>query len=336
MECYYHPDRESTDKCAICGKSICKECGLEISKKVYCKECLEKIIGLEIDKSQTDETISQDSIQTEEPDVTLQDLDDNIYQPQSEDIDFEEPYAPQEDVPSKSFSGISEDSPYNIRSNIEYSGGLESSYPDELYEKVEEPAQVTPDEINVPNEIPAQEAEDDAIYPDHDYEPPLINEEESLEDKYARYLDDLYFDEVDVPLNEQLAKDEAQYGSLTRREYEPKKEAPVEQREPGQKKAPKEEIPKEMETKLKPEILDDEKNIIAEDDKNIHNLNYNSGKEPMGVIDILLTIILIIVILIVVYYLIYLFILNTSYPTFLDALFALKNPQNVINNILAR
>ena len=38
MECYYHPDREGTDTCAICGKSICKECGLEIAGKEYCKE----------------------------------------------------------------------------------------------------------------------------------------------------------------------------------------------------------------------------------------------------------------------------------------------------------
>ena len=49
MECYYHPSRESTDTCAICGKSICKECGLEIAGKVYCKDCLEKIVGLSLD-----------------------------------------------------------------------------------------------------------------------------------------------------------------------------------------------------------------------------------------------------------------------------------------------
>ena len=49
MECYYHPERESTDTCAICGKSICKECGLEIAGKIYCKDCLEKIVGLGIE-----------------------------------------------------------------------------------------------------------------------------------------------------------------------------------------------------------------------------------------------------------------------------------------------
>ena len=49
MECYYHPDRESTDKCNICGKNICKECGLEIAGKYYCKECIESIMGLKMD-----------------------------------------------------------------------------------------------------------------------------------------------------------------------------------------------------------------------------------------------------------------------------------------------
>lgn len=43
MECHYHPERESTDICAICGKPICKECGLEIAGKIYCKDCLQKL-----------------------------------------------------------------------------------------------------------------------------------------------------------------------------------------------------------------------------------------------------------------------------------------------------
>jgi hypothetical protein len=54
----------------------------------------------------------------------------------------------------------------------------------------------------------------------------------------------------------------------------------------------------------------------------------------MGVVDILLTIILILVILVVIYYLIYLFMLGSVYPTFMDAVFALKNPQNVVNHVI--
>mgnify|MGYP003297010399 CR=1 FL=1 len=41
------------------------------------------------------------------------------------------------------------------------------------------------------------------------------------------------------------------------------------------------------------------------------------------------------IILVVIYYLVYLFLLNATYPTFMDAVYALSNPQNVINNILS-
>ena len=55
----------------------------------------------------------------------------------------------------------------------------------------------------------------------------------------------------------------------------------------------------------------------------------------MSIVDILLTVVLVIVILVVIYYLIYLFVLHASYPTFMDAIYGLSNPQNVINNILS-
>ena len=55
----------------------------------------------------------------------------------------------------------------------------------------------------------------------------------------------------------------------------------------------------------------------------------------MGAVDILLTILLIIIILVVIYYIIYVFVLHTTYPTFIDSIYALSNPQNVINNILS-
>ena len=77
-------------------------------------------------------------------------------------------------------------------------------------------------------------------------------------------------------------------------------------------------------------------NELPTEDKNIHNLNYKDEKEPMGAVDILLTIILVIVILVVIYYIVYLFLLSSTYPTFTDALFALSNPQNIINTILTQ
>ena len=299
MACHYHPERESTDVCAICGKQICKECGIEIAGKIYCKECLQQIIGVE-HESQAQAAPAQNPA-------------DNIYaQPEA---------APQEPIVQES-QGKIEDSPYNIRDNVEYTSGLESSYIVE-----EAPAQAPKEEVITP--APAQA--DDFIYPDHSYEPQPTSARLDLEDKYEKYLDDLYFDENEVPLNEQLAKDEEQYGSLTRKPYTPKE---VQAPESKPKRA---ETPEEMEARIRAEILREQgiepKKIKNE--TNIHNLNYQDEKEPMGAVDILLTIILVIVILIVVYYLIYLFILHASYPTFMDAVYGLKNPQNVINNVLS-
>lgn len=336
MECYYHPGRESTDQCAICGKTICKECGLEIAGKTYCKECLEKIVGLGIENKAQQEpshTIAQKPMTTE---PATPDVNDEIYQPQESADEFEIPYTPQEEVQPVSQKGISADSPYNIRDNMEYEGGLD---PEISYQKpqVEQQPQITPNELKKPNEevIKQQMDSGDFIYPDHSYQPQETSARQELEDKYEKYLDDLYFDENEVPLNEQLAKDEAQYGSLTRRPYQPRPEEPVAQA-PKQRKDPQQETPEEMEARIRAEILKEQNLMTGKEEKNIHNLNYQEEKEPMGVVDIILTIILVIVILIVLYYLIYLFFLSASYPTFMDAVYALTNPQNVINNILSK
>ena len=345
MECYYHPDTESVGECTICGKSICQDCGMEIGKKFYCKDCLEKIIGLERKEEEIESPAPQEPAKVDPPKS-----DDNVYQPQNEDIGFEEPYSPQEEIPSRQgFSGVSEDSPYNIKGNIKYSGGLESSYMDEPYQKTEQEPQITQNEIDSNEQAPVQSDDVEYVYPDQDAELQEADAGQSLEDKYEKYLDDLYFDEVDIPLNEQLAKDEAQYGSLTKKEYEPRKKEAAEQVAPGEKQAPKVETAEEMEARIRAEILKEQEKSnkkgllrnrkknkevpeeVEEEDINIHNLNYQDENESLGIIDIILTIILIIVILIVLYYIVYLFMLSSTYPTFLDAIVALKNPQNIIN-----
>ncbi|WP_298502946.1 ATPase [uncultured Methanobrevibacter sp.] len=336
MECHYHPEREGTDICAICGKPICKECGLEIAGKVYCKDCLEKIVGLGLDNT-SPQAEAQPEVEPEPVQVEKQPVEESVYQPQEE---YEIPYAPAEET-NQEYKIISDDSPYNIKDNIEYSGGLESSYLSEDESLYQQPPQQEPQ--NEYEYYPQEEAvqqpvsqEPEYIYPDHSYEPQPTSARQDLEDKYEKYLDDLYFDEKEVPLGEQLAKDEEQYGSLTKKEYAPRpvveevpeKQAPIKKTV----KAPKNETPEEMEARIRAEIAREMGG--KGEDKNIHNLNYQEEKEPMGVVDILLTIILIIVILVVLYYIVYLFFLHSSYSTFMDAIFALKNPQNVVNTVL--
>jgi len=328
MECYYHPSVESTDVCAICGKSICKECGLEIAGKVYCKDCLEKIVGLSVKNT-----------------------------PQEKPVQ-EAPNPERQEPEEVQFSKIAEDSPYNIKESIKYEGGLESRYgenlqpEDSLYETIEniqtpqEPVQEVREEYvqqePVMEEVlrqPAGQARNeydyvqrqaqappanDYIYPDHSYQPEETSARREVEDKYERYLDDLYFDEAEIPLNEQLARDEAQYGSLTRNEYPPRN-APQQQHGSDD----------DLERRIREELMRKEqggKSSIRREQ--IHNLQYEDKKEPFGALDILLSIVLIIVVLIVLFYIVYLIKLSATYPTFIDALFGLKNPGMLLNALL--
>ncbi len=304
MVCYYHPERESTDVCAICGKSVCKECGLEIAGKIYCKECLEKIIGIGLTNtaSEKSEAVSE----PKEPDK--QPVHDSIYQTTHENFDTASPKTyRRENVPVESKT-ISDDSPYNIN----YSENTPSS---NLYEaEIPKQEEITPNEIKQPQQLPQKNIPNEGFTSQSPSYEPQPMESLTIEDKYEKYLDDLYFDENEIPLNEQLARDEEEYGSLTRKPYKPRKEEPVETLKSNEKIKTKFDIDKEIE-------------------KPTHNLNYPE-KEPLGAVDIILTIILIIVILIVVYYIIYIFVLSSTYTTFLDAVRALANPQNVINNIL--
>ena len=256
------------------------------------------------------------------------------------------------------FSKIAEDSPYNIKESIKYEGGLESRYGENLqpegslYETIEniqtpqEPVQEVREEYvqqePVMEEVlrqPAGQARNeydyvqrqaqappanDYIYPDHSYQPEETSARREVEDKYERYLDDLYFDEAEIPLNEQLARDEAQYGSLTRNEYPPRN-APQQQHGSDD----------DLERRIREELMRKEqggKSSIRREQ--IHNLQYEDKKEPFGALDILLSIVLIIVVLIVLFYIVYLIKLSATYPTFIDALFGLKNPGMLLNTLL--
>ncbi|WP_296783128.1 hypothetical protein [uncultured Methanobrevibacter sp.] len=328
MECYYHPDRDGTDTCAICGKSICKECGLELAGKIYCKECLEKIVGLGAENKAAqvaqNEAV-QEPVRTEPARLDKQPAEESVYQTQN--VAEEVPPAPE----VHEIKQIRDDSPYNIKDNIEYSGGIETSYEKEPVQPQVEQRPISQEpqiaQTEIPQQAPSEQAE--FIYPDHSYDPQPTSARMDLEDRYEKYLDDLYFDD-NVPLGEQLAKDEEQYGSLTRKEYPEREETLLK----DQKRAPKNETPEEMEARIRAELLA-EKEGGKKGKDNIHNLNYQEEKEPMGVVDILLTILLVIIILVVIYYLIYIFILHATYPTFMEAIYALSNPQNVINNILS-
>ena len=360
MECYYHPSRESTDRCAICGKSICKECGLEMAGKVYCKECLERIVGMGLENKQ--EQVEEEPMPPEKQDPAEDIVErSNLTTPEPEEV-----------------TKIPEDSPYNIRSNIQYESGLESRYdqpyPQEQYSPQEripqqqeqypsqkrtpqqqeqyppqdripqqreripqrpvqnvreeyiqqEPIQQARNEYDyIPKQDPMAQSQD-YIYPDHSYEPQKTSARQDLETKYERYLDDLYFDEEEVPLDKQLELDEAKYGSLTRNEYRPRN-SHEQQRANDQ----------ELDRRIHEELSMREGQPTSSRYEKIHRkMDYKEEKEPYGAVDILLTIILIILIIIVLFYILYIFKLNATYPTFIDALYGLKNPGKFMSALL--
>ena len=332
MVCYYHPDREGTDTCAICGKNVCKECGLEIAGKVYCKDCLEKIVGIGVESTQ----------QPQQKEVVEEVVEEQVVEETPYDINEDELFAEvSNEIESMQKEKVNT-SPYDIKSNINIEGGLESSYLDEneIYQAPQQqeiPQQPEEEAIYPYHSNNAQQApsnaeieytyeKEDVIYPDHSYEPKQTSASAELEDKYEKYLDDLYFDEKsDIPLNQQLAKDEAQYGSLTRKPYSPTQVEP--------RDIPEGETPEQMEARIRAEILREKGEKPK--DGGIHQLSYKEDKnQSYGAVDILLSIILVIVILIVIYYIIYMFFLVTYYPTFFDALYGLTSPQTVINNLM--
>lgn len=342
MECYYHPNREGTDTCAICGKTICKECGLEIAGKVYCKDCLEKIIGINMENKPQNEVPEPEPVRVEKQAPVENQIRMEELTKQPEEVHF-------------SNQKIADDSPYNIKDNIQYEGGIESTYDANNQPKVslhdaiennqvpQQPVQDVREEYVQQDPImeevvrePVQQARNeydyqrpqappsqDYIYPDHSYQPEETTARQAVEDKYEKYLDDLYFDEEEVPLNEQLARDEAQYGSLTRNEYKPRNTY-------EQKTAEDDDLDRRIREELA-RREHDKKHSIRNRGESIHNIKYEEEKEPYSAVDILLTIVLVLVIIIVVFYILYTFKLSATYPTFMDAIFGLKNPGQFIN-----
>lgn len=39
MKCYNHKDQDAVGNCRYCGKGICKNCAVEVSKQIFCREC---------------------------------------------------------------------------------------------------------------------------------------------------------------------------------------------------------------------------------------------------------------------------------------------------------
>ncbi|MCL2115457.1 MAG: hypothetical protein FWH29_04475 [Methanobrevibacter sp.] len=164
------------------------------------------------------------------------------------------------------------------------------------------------------------------------------NSNNNIEEKYEKYLDDLYYKEDNandnknssekISLKEQLARDEEKYGSIIKKPRKPVEPIPDEevlQKNIGQ-------------SKLKNMKVNDK---YKENRRSLHP-HIHSGQqkkkveEESSTTEIALTIILIIMIIVVSSYIIYLFTLANTYPSFFDAIFTLfSNPAELINNMFS-
>lgn len=459
MDCHYHPEREAIDQCNICGKGLCEECVVKLAGKAYCKDCLENIIGVtpdtttESSKTQNNQ-VNEPSLEETPSSTDNYNINNSIYETKESNIyefngfnqenPVENSYEETDSIYSTdSINNIIPEQNYNTN-EVNFPEAQEETYStlqdnqrindyrnQNMYELEQE--EIDYQDVNKPMpEFEAYTGESEFIYPDHSYQPEETSARKALEEKYEQYLDDLYFDEPEVPLSEQLAKDEEKYGSIVDKPYVPSepgaydesygeyeqeiitgepydnygtldqqihdenqmmKEEPYEpyQREkpqaprldpikpqeynnnpqeytqgytqeqyPPQQEYVQEDLyvqPKpatrsihEVETPISrtPEetnILEEqirqninkekERQTIKPSRKSIHERDYRiNGKEPVSVVDIVLTIILIILILIVIFYLAYLFLLTDNYPTFLDAIYGLTDPQTFFSNLL--
>ena len=46
MKCFYHPERDSTHQCALCGKQLCPECVYTKEDLSYCIECMRSSVNV--------------------------------------------------------------------------------------------------------------------------------------------------------------------------------------------------------------------------------------------------------------------------------------------------
>ncbi len=349
MNCEKHPDRESTANCAVCGKSICDDCLIEIAGNSYCKDCVNELVTESILKTTVEnKTTDQETTEPEHITETVEEeptLEKPTFRSASNvsDILEEEGIVEEETV-----------EPIVVEHTSDF-GGISTG------EYIEDTTTVTEEPVQVANE------------PDED-----------LEAKYEKYLEDLYHDEPKNDTPEVTITGE--YVEETPTEYQTPDTSigitgeytyPQEEEEEddiiipahAQKKDEDEGLSyEEIRAKILTEqdadnYIDDFEQQQREYENEIRSQytpqNNDFGDESLYYDDIInqreieveeepkntgdgftkgeiaLSIILIILIIIVMTYVIYLFTLSNDYPSYFDAVRVLfTNPAQLFENII--
>lgn len=243
----------------IAGKSYCKDCLEQIvgfgasneqktevnednSQQTPIKDTINEYDFEEENYGQSTINFKEDNISTEEPSqyTFKKERSDNNYSIDDKLFENEETNIYEFDGFDNESSENKEDSKFSSEEKLFESPYNEVNFPeanDESYNAIENNQKINDyrnqniyeneedySYLNSDAPMPEFEPYDEEaefIYPDHSYQPEERSSRQALEDKYEHYLDDLYFDEPEVPLSEQLAKDEEKYGSIIDEPYVP-------------------------------------------------------------------------------------------------------------------
>lgn len=340
MSCQSHPNKESVSTCQFCGKELCEECAINIAGKNYCENCMSELIGPELTSIAKNKSLNKDNV-TSQKNHGKEEQVKGVQTPIKEDIVQE----------TSKMNNIQQ----NIMGQVNIGQDNVKQYDTDA--KIDEIATIPPQK-DLNNDYDDLYS-DDRLYND-------INEgtiprpsNKNVEEKYEKYLDDLYFDEKSssgendmtnpsegLSLTEQLAMDEAKHGSITKEVYVPEieEEAEISSKTPKKFEDNDENRNRSvaiMENLRNEDSIKNKKRVEEEKDEyspsSLHGqriIHYKKKEESSSSTERVLTMILIVLIILVTIYLIYLFTLQSQYPNFSDVLTAFfSDPGKVLREM---
>ena len=209
MECNNHPDREAVANCSLCGKAVCQECSMEIGGNIYCKDCINEIITKNFGEKEVEENIAPKETYAEEPAEIFEPIEP-ITPIQAEERESEDIIKPVEKAPE------------NFETDYEYETEYVETYDedgaeDSYYENPEPIPEPIPEYHEQERKLKAKaKSTQPPIEPIHTgdidedyYYEPIPNETPSneVEAKYERYLEDLYYDEKEDIVPQELLEE---------------------------------------------------------------------------------------------------------------------------------
>ena len=374
MECNNHPDREAVANCSVCGKAVCQDCCMEIAGKIYCKDCVNDIVT----KSIMEKAAQESDVSPKE----------TLAKPKEEAVGISKPIETitpiqAEEVEEEIVKPI-EKAPENFETDYEYETEYVETYEedgaeDSYYENPEFIPEPEPEykehERKLKREALAKKAPIEPIHTedideDYYYEEPIPTKTPSneLESKYEGYLEDLYYDEEEDVIPQELL-DEVEEAPRKSRRRQRRRPRPQNYRPDESDEYyinPRDEgyddeliVPSHSRNRREAESYEElkrriERNYEMEQEKkkrgrfrrskkskrdyddeleNIQEMHrfpdeYEEESGRISITEILLAIILIILIILLILYVIYLFRLSGDYVGYIDALKGLIQSPN--------